>query len=94
MFSVVIPFFFLSGTQIEFQWVLPVCGCCAFPAGSCALAGDWIVKALQQDDCPVETMRNQFEKSQSLEMMSERHSRFLGRFGMENLTSPGIGQAW
>lgn len=48
MFSVVIPFFFLSGTQIEFQWVLPVCGCCAFPAGSCALAGDWRVKALQQ----------------------------------------------
>lgn len=57
MFSVVIPFFFLSGTQIEFQWELAVCGCCAglagggaFPAGSPALTGVWRVKALQQHD--------------------------------------------
>lgn len=96
MFSVVIPFSFLSGTQIQFQWELAFCGCCAglagggaYPAGSPVLLqefGEWR-HCSRMRLCPVETMRHQFERSQSLEMMSERHSCFLGRFRMENLMS-------
>lgn len=55
--SLVILFSFLSGTQVQFQWELAVCGCCAglagggaFPAGSPVLTGVWRVKALQQDE--------------------------------------------
>lgn len=98
MFSVVVVFSFLNGTHIQFQWELAVCGCCAglagggaFPAGN-ALSlqelGEWR-HCSRMSLRVVETMRNQVEKSQSLEMMSEKHFCFLGRFGMENLTSPG-----
>lgn len=89
--------------------IIPVGTCClwllccaglagggAYPAGSPVLLqefGEWR-HCSRMRLCPVETMRNQFEKTQSLEMMSERHSCFMGRFGMENLMSSCIGQAW
>lgn len=66
--------------------------CCAGLAGGNGLSsqelGEWR-HCSRMSLCVVETMRNQVEKSQSLEMMSEKHSCFLGRFGVEKLMSPG-----